>query len=340
MLEVDNTNEVDLDSPLNLPITDKLSLSDYVILNPKWLLTVLKCIIRPNLRAAFDQISDKDTPCSGICIDNTSPVLRCPTISGDEINFLWKCERTIQKSAAGTSDDSMAMMELFSFLKKLLIRFGVLAPIEIHKQENSVTQEQQSEVSQIRYIIPCLLDCGAEPNEIWSFKNREAHMSTLCVSWELLPGESCGLMEQLTSCIIRDILSEKSYLNTGEAVCVGCETVSSEYFNPFDGIKFRNLKVNKIFPLRSSTLLDFSMERVKEGEELKRSRSCEVFICLADRDSPMCVGSESMPRISKKLLVAAKGHVANYGQMIWKGGYVITCLHLVLLLESALTYCC
>ena len=221
MLEVDNTNDVDREQPLKLHITDNLSLSDYVILNPKWLLTVLTSIIRPNLRAAINQISDKDTPDSGFYIDNSSPVLRCPTISGDEINLLWKSKRTIQKAAACASNDSMAMVELFSFLKNLLIRFGVLAPLDNHKQENPVTQAQQSAVSPIRYILPCLLDCGAEPNEIWSFKNREAHMSTLFVSWELLPGESCGLMERLTSCIICDTLSEKSYFNTDEIVCVG-----------------------------------------------------------------------------------------------------------------------
>jgi len=338
MLEVDNTNDVDREQPLKLHITDNLSLSDYVILNPKWLLTVLTSIIRPNLRAAIDQISDKDTPDSGFYIDNSSPVLRCPTISGDEINLLWKSKRTIQKAAACASNDSMAMVELFSFLKNLLIRFGVLAPLDNHKQENPVTQAQQSAVSPIRYILPCLLDCGAEPNEIWSFKNREAHMSTLCVSWELLPGETSGLMERLTSCIIRDILSEKSYFNTDEVVYVGCETVSSEYFNPFDGQKL--LKVEKIIPLRSSTLLEFSIKPVEKVEKLKWSRSCDVFIYLADHDSHMCVGSKSMPITSKKLVVAANGHVGNSGRNIWKGGYVIACLHLVLLLESDLTYRC
>ncbi len=324
------------------------SLSEYVFLNPKWLVEVVACILRHDLRQEIDETKrllqelndyevtgDWKNAGRGRFLD--AKTINCPIISAEETCMLWKTKKKIYRAAERAKNEAFsgASMTTFEFLQRLLVRFSVLVPIDLSVekavfggQDYGLAANRNMHEDQIRqppsgvlekpsyFFLPSLLGTGKPPHQIWTYKCREAYQRTLCVSWRFPDGCPPGLMERVTASVLRDIYAATRY----DINLVGQSYIRDPFqYNPA-GEVVRKLRVIEILCWRTTFLITIGMPITYYPSGETRESVVEIFAHIADKDDPFCVAADSMSIGDRRLVVSAKGQDGEGGRKIWKGG--------------------
>ena len=311
---------------------DSGGLSQYIFLNPRWLVAAVACILRHDLDSEIREIRRSYATEARAVYSAYEGNLNCPVITAEDALMLWQAKKFTRKAADRAEEYSNNMtVTPFVFLQQLLTRFGVFVPIDLSIEKaflggkeyartvddcynpptatvdtNKPTQDSQF------FFLPSLLGPG-EPSEAWTYKNNDSWKSTLCHSILFPDGVPPGLMERITA----------SVLSTIFAVSKGYELIvhsafSGKGINTLDG----PLRVKEILCWRTAFFLKLGTEVKNENGELRES-VVEIFAYLVDRESHLCVGSDVMGAGMRRLVVSAKGQVGDGGRKIWNGGYLL-----------------
>mmetsp|Transcript_36160 Transcript_36160/g.87460 ORF Transcript_36160/g.87460 Transcript_36160/m.87460 type:complete len:1913 (-) Transcript_36160:67-5805(-) len=313
-------------------------LSQFVFLNPRWLVAAVACILRHDL--------DQEIHETKRVLNNQQKVvnrsdsfyeanLNCPVITADDACMLWQAKKFTKKAAERASEYSNNMtLKPFEFLQLLLIRFGVFVPIDLgidkaflggkeysfshlsHGNDDTpaeITVSQPNNDLKARYLfLPSLLGPG-EPAEAWTFKSTDSWKATLCHSVLFPDGVPPGLMERITASVLSNIYSISTLSQMR-----GPRTASP--------IGAGRLVVKEVLCWRTAFLVKLGLQTVStssDGADRVGESVVEVFCGLVDRESHLCVGADYMSVGSQRLIVSAKGQEGNGGHKIWNGGYLL-----------------
>jgi len=317
-------------------------LSQFVFLNPRWLVAAVACILRHDLDREIKEtrriLESGSRPFLDRGVSFQEASLNCPVITADDALMLWQAKKITKKAAERAQAYSNNMtVTPFEFLQLLLIRFGVFVPIDLSiekallggqeyskmvediekspsknegpVEEISMTNEELALKAKF-FFLPSLLGPG-EPNESWTFKNTESWKTTLCHSVLFPDGVPPGLMERLTATVLSSVYAISSRQNHSE-----------EAFGTDKATYEGKLTVREVLCWRTAFFLKLGTQVPSEDGSHKESL-VEVFVHLAERDSHLCVGSDYMAVGTRRLIISGRGQVGNGGRKIWKGGYLL-----------------
>jgi hypothetical protein len=212
-LSIDNTSTIapSTDDGSLTTVEDLSSggLSQFVFLNPRWLVAAVACILRHDLDREIQEtrrLADAGSQRlrRGESLYETN--LNCPVITAEAACMLWQAKKFTKKAAERVEAHSNNMaLKPFEFLQLLLTRFGVFVPIDLgiekaflggkeYSHLNSPDQgiEAPSEITvgettddspfhATHFFLPSLLGPG-EPAEAWTYKSTDSWKATLCHS--------------------------------------------------------------------------------------------------------------------------------------------------------------
>lgn len=338
LLSVDDTTiQMTEDSSLS-PTDDDWNvngLSQFVFLNPRWLVAAVACILRHDLDREIQETrrslntGPEDNAVASIAPNFYDAHFNCPVITARDACMLWQAKKITKKAAerALKSSNNMTVTP-FEFLQLLLIRFGVFVPIDLsidrallggkdyasHENGSVSSRTVPSEVSTGEsmggesplkakfFFLPSLLGPG-EPAEAWTYKNSESWKITLAHSILFPDGVPPGLMERITASVLSNIyaVAHRSQQAGGSGAA-------------FKGI----LSVKEVLCWRTAFYLKLGTQTVDNKESI-----VEIFTDLVDRESNLCVGSDFIGVGMRRLITSAKGQVGDRGRKIWEGGYLL-----------------
>lgn len=307
-------------------------LSQFVFLNPRWLVAAVACILRHDLNREITETRRLSSATRKAYLERGDSFVydanqNCPVITASDACMLWQAKKFTKKAAERAQEYSNNMtVTPFDFLQRLLIRFGVFVPIDLSIDKaylggreyahyggvGESTASQPPEVLHLDmksadssetpnfFFLPSLLGPG-EPSEAWTYKNTDSWTTTLCHSVLFPDGVPPGLMERVTASVLSSVYAAAMHGDTvdGEAT---------------EG----QLRVKEILCWRTAFFLKIGIVTNDNGE-LKEGFT-EIFIHIVDRDSHLCVGSDSMGVGTRRLVLSAKGQVGDCGRKIWTGG--------------------
>lgn len=313
------------------------ALSQFVFLNPRWLVAAVACILRHDL-----DLEIRETRRS-LSSDNKSDHfyeanLNCPVITADDACMLWQSKKFTKKAADRAQEYSNNMaVTPFNFLQRLLVRFGVFVPIDLTIEKAvlggkeyarqvddgdedkpvdivALNSEEWSAEKPQFFFLPSLLGPG-KPADTWTYKNTDSWKTTLCHSILFPDGVPPGLMERITASVLSSVYAvakglEQVVLSTG---------VHGQPTKTLGG----QLRIKEILCWRTAFVLKLGTEVKTDNSRETKESIVEIFAHLTDRDSHLCVGSDFMRPGTRRLVVSAKGQVGDGGRKIWNGGYLL-----------------
>lgn len=312
-------------------------LSQFVFLNPRWLVAAVACILRHDLDREIKETRRQASASSSKQLTHSrnfyETTLNCPVITAEDACLLWQAKRITKKAAERAQEYSNSMvMTPFEFLQQLLIRFGVFVPIDltiekaflggtefVHLHENhddGMPNEVAPGVSNGDnakfFFLPSLLG-PCEPSDAWTYKSTDSWKTTLCHSVLFPDGVPPGLMERLTAGVLSSIyeVSHRSDVATSS---------TGGNIGTYEG----HLTVKEIFCWRTAFFLKLGT-KTKTADGTFKESIVEIFTHLADRESHLCVGSDYMGVGMRRLIVSGRGQIGDGGRKIWKGGYLLVC---------------
>lgn len=319
-------------------------LSQFVFLNPRWLVAAVACILRHDLDREIKETRKRRTNGSKLEEAVQPPSfydahLNCPVITAEDACLLWQAKR-ITKLAAKKAQEYSNNMSVtpFEFMQLLLIRFGVFVPIDLSIEkaflggkeyakiatmpamlckddELTTTETMEGErlsdaVHNARFFfLPSLLG-PSEPSDAWTYKTTDSWKTTLCHSILYPDGIPPGLMERLTACVLSSLYAVTTKKGT-DVPPVG--NVHDDHAT-FD----RNIQVKEILCWRTAFFVKIAT-RVMCSDGTQKESIVDIFTHLADKDSHLCVGSNHMRVGTRRLITSGRGQVGDGGKKIWKG---------------------
>ena len=315
--------------------TDHLSggLSQFIFLNPRWLVAAVACILRHDLdreiketRRTLDNVQQQAVSSNTFNEAN----MNCPVITAEDACMLWQAKRFTKKAAQRAEEYSSEMkLKPFEFLQLLLVRFRVFIPIDLciekaflggkEYSRQSLDESQTPDIittggsasdgkdslQSTYFFLPSLLGPG-EPTEAWTYKSTDSWKATLCHSILFPDGVPPGLMERITASVLSDLYAMSHTKGSG----------AKRRQLAYEG----NITVKEVICWRTAFIVKLGMQVQSSNGEQKES-IVEIFTALVDRDSNVCVGSDQMSVGSMRLVTSGKGQEGNGGSKIWMGGY-------------------
>lgn len=322
-------------------------LSQFVFLNPRWLVAAVACILRHDLDREIKETrrvaasgGRKELSRTGSFYDAH---LNCPVITADDACLLWQYKRITKKAAKLAQEYSNNMtVTPFEFLQLLLIRFGVFVPIDLsvekalfggkeyqqlvgdmhdgapnHPEPTTPVEVQVDRAGNAQkarfFFLPSLLG-PCEPSEAWTYKTTDAWKATLCHSILFPDGVPPGLMERLTASVLSSIYAASSSTT---------DTVLGENGNESATYEGR-LSVKEILCWRTAFYVKIGTQIAQPDGTMSES-VVEIFTHLAGRDSHLCVGSDHMGVGMRRLITSGRGQAGDGARKTWKGGYLLVC---------------
>ena len=304
------------------------SLSDFIFLNPRWLVAAVACILRHDLtteiyevrRAALRDTTDYLEGTESLSIDGESLELvtdvNYPVITARDACLLWQNKRFTRKAAdRALQYSNNGSVSPYDFLEKLLVRFGVFVPIDLSKcrylggrdySHYSEYSDSQAATSP-HFFLPSLLGPGeSNISDIWTFKTVESWKTTVCHSILFPDGVPPGLMERITASILSDLYTHPLVSNSSSSIAKPQYAVGQ-------------LRIKEILCWRSAFYLKMGKADSTDNGVVNES-VVEIFATLVDQDSQLCVASDSMGVGMRRLIFSGKGQAGDMGSKIWKGG--------------------
>ena len=321
-------------------------LSQFVFLNPRWLVAAVACILRHDLDREI-QYTRRSMSVQGYSSIGSNSFneanMNCPVITSEDACMLWQAKKLTRK-AAERADSAGIKLKPFEFLQLLLVRFRVFIPIdlgieraflggreyslkpldsplqdtpEIIQVDHGASAGGQNIVDSLKstyFFLPSLLGPG-EPTEAWTYKSTDSWKATLCHSILFPDGVPPGLMERITATVLSNLYAMAHKHDMGDT------------FASSNGDKNRlsyegSISVKEILCWRNIFLVKLGMQLQSPNGERKES-IVEIFTALVDKDSPYCVGSNQMSVGSRRLVISGKGQEGDGGRKIWMGGYLV-----------------
>jgi hypothetical protein len=323
--------------------TGSLGLSDFVFLNPRWLVAAVACILRHDLsteiyevRRALQNVDHLViSDCLAMDGENSLEMeqtidVNYPVITANDAWLLWQNQKFTKKAAERAlqySDERS--LSPYDFLERLLVRFGVFVPIDVSICRYLGGKDCYNEVSGNQadppinavgaahspkyFFLPSLLGPG-DPNvsDIWTFKTVESWKTTICHSLLFPDGVPPGLMERMIAVILSDLYTIPSRAHTTE-VCV------SQPCQPRRDL-MGQIRIKEILCWRSALFLKIGSGTADTISGSVNEIIVEIFVSLVDQDSQLCVASDSMGVGMQRLLFSGKGLAGDTGTKIWNGG--------------------
>lgn len=317
-------------------------LSQFVFLNPRWLVAAVACILRHDLDREIQETKRSLSVQRHQAISYNSfneANMNCPVITSEDACMLWQARRLTRKAAERAEDCSLGLkLKPFEFLQLLLVRFRVFIPIDLgieraflggqeySRNSLDVPPQQTPEVTQLKHIyrtgvqnktdslqstyffLPSLLGPG-EPSDAWTYKSTDSWKATLCHSILFPDGVPPGLMERIIATVLSNLYQMAQKQDMG---------VSDGGKHSYEG----NISVKEILCWRNTFLVKLGMQVQSPNGEYKES-IVEIFTALVDKDSNYCVGSDQMSVGSRRLVTSGKGQEGDGGRKIWMGGYLV-----------------
>ena len=165
-------------------------LNDYIILNPRWLMYMLRYTVRPNLILQSCNSMKESTQ----HFDNVMN----PTLSYEQMKQLLIKPTTVRKAVDLVNEKAISNTKKSpqDFLMQLLIRHNICIPIN---PDHAVSQKSLS------IFLPSLLQ-STEPNDdLFSHKSMDASELSLCHSWLFKEYVSIPVIEKITVAILNSI---------------------------------------------------------------------------------------------------------------------------------------
>ena len=316
-------------------------LSQFVFLNPRWLVAAVACILRHDLDREIKETrrlaasgGKKELSRTGSFYDAH---LNCPVITAEDACLLWQYKRITKKAAERALENSNNMtMTPFEFLQLLLIRFGVFVPIDLSIDKalfgGKEYQQLVDEANPIStppceveldsegishkpkfFFLPSLLG-PCEPSEAWTYKSTDAWKTTLCHSILFPDGVPPGLMERLTASVLSSVYAASQR---------NIDSLPGE--TDEDGAAFAGrLAVKEILCWRTAFYMKIGTH-VARADGTASESVVEIFTHLAGRDSHLCVGSNFMGVGTRRLITSGRGQAGDGARKTWKGGYLLVC---------------
>ena len=328
-------------------------LSQYVFLNPRWLVAAVACILRHDLDNEIKEARRLAAVGRKSVVSRTASFydghLNCPVITADDARLLWQNKRVTKKAAERAQENSYNFsVTPFDFLQKLLVRFGVFVPIDLSidkalfggkeyhhlgKNECLLPDAISADTSGLEssaefFFLPSLLG-PCEPSDTWSYKSADAWKTVICHSILFPDGVPPGLMERLTASVLSSIYSVSNLKNEASTTYPGQKLATCE----------GRLVVKEVLCWRTAFYIKLGTINVGSDGTMKES-AVEIFTHLARKESHLCVGSDFMGVGMRRLITCARGQVGDGGRKIWKGGYLLVCkcIHRVMLEYEGLEY--
>ena len=339
-LSIDNTS-------ITAPITDEGSstlngdsfsagLSQFVFLNPRWLVAAVACILRHDLDREIQETRRSIAASGASSLPRGESFyeanLNCPVITSDDACMLWQAKRFTKKAAERVEEySSNLQMKPFEFLQLLLTKFGVFVPIDLgiekaflggreYSQRNlNFNDTTPSEIiigsqNSSYFFLPSLLGPG-EPAEAWGYKSTDSWKVTLCHSVLFPDGVPPGLMERITASVLSSVYA---ITNRNDAPLI--EGTDGNPLATYEG----KITLKEILCWRTAFFVKLGMQGITPSGDIRES-IVEVFCGLVDRDSHLCVGSDYLGVGMRRLVTSAKGQEGDGGRKVWKGGYLLVC---------------
>lgn len=334
------------------------SLSQFVFLNPRWLVTAVACILRHDLDREIKETRRMTSIGQGRRLARDTSFydaqMNCPVITAEDACLLWQTKGITKRAAERAQKYSNNMtVTPFEFLQLLLIRFGVFVPIDLsidkaflggheyaqlvdslcghaptpEEVEIIVDSDEVAPKAEF-FFLPSLLG-SSEPAEAWTYKNTDSWKTTLCHSILFPDGVPPGLMERLTAGVLSSIYAVAHRKNVSGQDFLGNDIATYE----------GKLTVKEVLCWRTAFLLKLGTQ-VTASDGSSKESIVEIIALLADRDSHLCVGSAYMGIGMRRLIVSGRGQVGDGGRKIWKGGYllVLKCVRRVMDQYGGLEY--
>ena len=355
------------ESSITAPITEDGSLttvddymsnglSQFVFLNPRWLVAAVACILRHDLDREIKEA--RRVAASGpdrVLVRAASfydAHVNCPVITAEDTCLLWQSKRITKLAAKKAQEYSNNMtVTPFEFLQLLLIRFGVFVPIDLSIEKaflggkeyanivdsvssscaadesgdlsNEIVVEsgEEAPLQAKFFFLPSLLG-PCEPADAWTYKTTDSWKATLCHSVLYPDGVPPGLMERLTASVLSSM-----YAATSRREGILSSDKQEQEMATYEG----QMKVKEILCWRTAFFIKVATV-VRAADDTYKESIVEIFTHLADRESHLCVGSNYMSVGMRRLITSGRGQVGDGGRKIWKGGYllVLKCVHRVM----------
>ena len=168
-------------------------LSDYLFVNPNWLVSAIACILRHDLGDRIASLRNRKR-----CLTDVRP-----WISSEDVSLLWDKNSKVKKAVESMNGD------MHSFLQQLLVWFCVFVPIDYKIHLGGI---QVGYFERVRcpkepqfYFLPSLLSSVEPSDDFFSYKTGEASKLTLCHSWLLHDCVPPGFMERIISSALRSV---------------------------------------------------------------------------------------------------------------------------------------
>jgi len=225
------TEDESILSPTTSLIKKSAFHSQYIFLNPRWLMSAISCILRHDLDEKLKKLIEMGklsrTEVYGVVGQH-----QFPGITAKAANMLWK-ERGSTKNAEGRileyAGSNRPTKGLFEFLQELFIQFKIFVPIDLNtdiefhakgfKLELPKADLIRDSTKHCFFFLPSLLGQD-EPIDgaMWEYKNNETWKETVCHSILLRGSVPIGLMERITASVLSEINKTKKYtLSQSEA---------------------------------------------------------------------------------------------------------------------------
>lgn len=331
-LEIDDEDSQSIAPPQPANIENEsnvfIGLSDFIFLNPRWLVAAVACILRHDLTTEIYEVrrairnADHLECNESLSMDGESELktdVNYPVITAHDACLLWQNKKFTKKGAERALQYSNNKnVSPYDFLETLLVRFGVFVPIDLsicrylggkdysnseYPDDQASTSANTNDAVQAHkfFFLPSLLGPG-DPNisDIWTYKTVESWKTTICYSMLFPDGVPPGLMERITASILSDLFSHPS-------------RSSSTSF------EIGELRIKEILCWRSAFFLKIGKANSTNNGVVNES-VVEIFATLVDQDSQLCVASDSMGVGMRRMIISGRGQAGNFGSKIWKGG--------------------
>lgn len=314
-----------------------LGLSDFIFLNPRWLVAAVACILRHDLTTEIYEVrralrnAGHLEGSESLSMDGSSQEIELktdvnyPVITARDACLLWQNKKFTKKAAERALQYSNnKSVSPYDFLERLLIRFGVFVPIDLsikttlggrdysryseYPDYPAIASDNAAEAEQMRkfFFLPSLLGPGeSNISDIWTFKTAESWKTTICHSILFPDGVPPGLMERMTASVLSDLYTQPS--------------LESSFGSSHHHLDPSPLRIKETLCWRSSFYLKLGTDVfVQSG--MANENIVEIFATLVDQDSQLCVASDSMGVGMRRLIFSGKGQAGDMGSKIWKGG--------------------